>query len=168
MATAAPTDRDRDLTSVGQARALARRAKAAAPVLAELSQQQIDAIVDAAAAAATANAQAFARMAVDETGYGVYEHKIQKNLFASETVYRFIRPMQTVGIVARDPETGEVGVAVQSHWFSVGSVVSWARAGVGAVATQSIGEPSYGPNLLALLEQGVAPAEALARLTRTR
>lgn len=71
----------------------------------------------------------------------------------------------TYSIVARDPETGELGVAVQSHWFSVGSIVSWARAGVGAVATQSIGEPSYGPNLLDLLEDGVAPAEALARLT---
>jgi uncharacterized Ntn-hydrolase superfamily protein len=71
----------------------------------------------------------------------------------------------TYSIVARDADTGEVGVAVQSHWFSVGSVVSWARAGVGAVATQSIGEPSYGTNLLDLLEQGVEPAEALARLT---
>src|SRR3954471_5558450 len=58
-----------------------------------------------------------------------------------------------------------MGVAVQSHWFSVGSVVSWARPGVGAVATQSIGEPSYGPNLLDLLEEGVAPSDALARLT---
>jgi uncharacterized Ntn-hydrolase superfamily protein len=71
----------------------------------------------------------------------------------------------TYSIVARDPETGEVGVAVQSHWFSVGSVVSWARAGVGAVATQSIGEPSYGPNALDLLADGLAPSEALARLT---
>jgi len=70
----------------------------------------------------------------------------------------------TYSIVARDPESGEVGVAVQSHWFSVGSVVSWARAGVGAVATQSIGEPSYGPNALDLLAEGVAPREALDRL----
>src|SRR4051794_41862930 len=58
-----------------------------------------------------------------------------------------------------------MGVAVQSHWFSVGSVVSWARPGVGAVATQSIGEPSYGPGLLDLLAEGVEPSEALARLT---
>jgi uncharacterized Ntn-hydrolase superfamily protein len=71
----------------------------------------------------------------------------------------------TYSIVARDADTGEVGVAVQSHWFSVGSIVSWARPGVGAVATQSIGEPSYGPGLLDLLEQGVEPADALARLT---
>jgi uncharacterized Ntn-hydrolase superfamily protein len=70
----------------------------------------------------------------------------------------------TYSIVARDPETGEVGVAVQSHWFSVGSIVSWARPGVGAVATQSIGEPSYGPGALDLLAQGVAPADALTQL----
>ncbi len=70
----------------------------------------------------------------------------------------------TYSIVARDRETGEVGVAVQSHWFSVGSVVSWARPGVGAVATQSIGDPSYGPNALDLLADGVPPDEALARL----
>ena len=71
----------------------------------------------------------------------------------------------TYSIVARDAATGEVGVAVQSHWFSVGSIVSWARPGVGAVATQSIGEPSYGPNALDLLAAGVEPAEALKRLT---
>jgi len=71
----------------------------------------------------------------------------------------------TYSVVARDPESGEVGVAVQSHWFSVGSVVSWARPGVGAVATQSIGEPSYGPGLLDLLASGAAPADALAQLT---
>ena len=67
----------------------------------------------------------------------------------------------TYSIVARDPETGELGVAVQSHWFSVGSIVTWARPGVGAVATQSIGEPSYGPHLLDRLARGEAPAEAL-------
>src|SRR3954449_654214 len=71
----------------------------------------------------------------------------------------------TYSIVARDPDTGEVGVAVQSHWFSVGSIVSWTRPGVGAVATQSIGEPSYGPRLLDLLADGVEPSDALARLT---
>jgi uncharacterized Ntn-hydrolase superfamily protein len=71
----------------------------------------------------------------------------------------------TYSIVARDPDTGEVGVAVQSHWFSVGSIVSWARPGIGAVATQSIGEPSYGPGLLDLLADGAEPSDALARLT---
>ena len=68
----------------------------------------------------------------------------------------------TYSIVARDPSTGELGVAVQSHWFSVGSIVPWARAGIGAVATQSIAEPAYGPRLLARLESGEAPAAALA------
>jgi uncharacterized Ntn-hydrolase superfamily protein len=70
----------------------------------------------------------------------------------------------TYSIVACDRETGEVGVAVQSHWFSVGSVVSWARAGVGAVATQSIADPAYGPRLLDRLAAGAEPAEALDEL----
>lgn len=68
----------------------------------------------------------------------------------------------TYSIVARDPGTGELGVAVQSHWFSVGSIVAWARAGVGAVATQSIAEPAYGPRLLDRLAADEAPAAALA------
>jgi uncharacterized Ntn-hydrolase superfamily protein len=70
----------------------------------------------------------------------------------------------TYSIVARDPSTGELGVAVQSHYFSVGPVVPWAAPGVGAVATQSMVEISYGPKLLELLGEGVAPQEALARL----
>jgi uncharacterized Ntn-hydrolase superfamily protein len=70
----------------------------------------------------------------------------------------------TYSIVARDPDTGELGVAVQSHWFSVGSVVTWARPGVGAVATQAFGDPAYGPRALDLLAEGVPPADALARL----
>jgi uncharacterized Ntn-hydrolase superfamily protein len=70
----------------------------------------------------------------------------------------------TYSIVARDPETGELGVAVQSHWFSVGSVVSWAEPGVGAVATQSIAEPAYGPRLLERLRAGRAPQQALDEL----
>ncbi|HZN55491.1 MAG TPA: DUF1028 domain-containing protein [Candidatus Polarisedimenticolaceae bacterium] len=74
-------------------------------------------------------------------------------------------PVATFSIVARDPVTGDMGVAVQSHWFSVGSVVTWAEAGVGAVATQSFVEPSYGPKGLALMGQSVAPVEALKRLT---
>src|SRR4029450_1469587 len=56
-----------------------------------------------------------------------------------------VRPVHTFSIVARDPATGELGVAVQSHWFSVGSEVTWAEAGVGAVATQSFVDPSDGP-----------------------
>lgn len=73
-------------------------------------------------------------------------------------------PVATFSIVARDPATGEMGVAVQSHWFSVGSIVTWAEAGVGAVATQSFVEPSYGPKGLALMKQGVAPVDALKQL----
>ena len=70
----------------------------------------------------------------------------------------------TYSIVARDPETGRLGVAVQSHWFSVGSVVSWAEAGVGAVATQSFAEPSYGPLGLELMRRGRTAPEALETL----
>jgi acetaldehyde dehydrogenase (acetylating) len=92
---------DRDLASIAEARSLARRAKAAAPVLAEYSQEQIDAIVDAMAAAVTPHAEALARLAHEETGYGVVADKVQKNLFASEKVYKFIRPMKTVGVIRR-------------------------------------------------------------------
>lgn len=74
------------------------------------------------------------------------------------------RPVATYSIVARDAATGELGVAVQSHWFSVGSIVSWAEAGVGAVATQSFVDPSYGPLALNLLRAGRSAPEALAGL----
>jgi uncharacterized Ntn-hydrolase superfamily protein len=70
----------------------------------------------------------------------------------------------TYSIVARDADTGDLGVAVQSHWFSVGSVVTWARPGVGAVATQANLEVSYGPRLLERLAAGEAPDAALAAL----
>ena len=95
------TQTDRDLASISEARSLARRAKQAAPVLAEFSQEQIDAIVDAMAAAVTPQAEPLARLAHEETGYGVVADKIQKNLFSSEKVYRFIRPMKTVGVIRR-------------------------------------------------------------------
>jgi len=72
--------------------------------------------------------------------------------------------VHTYSIVARDPATGEMGVAVQSHWFSVGSIVTWAEAGVGAVATQSLVDPAYGPRGLELMRQGVPAAKALAQL----
>jgi uncharacterized Ntn-hydrolase superfamily protein len=74
------------------------------------------------------------------------------------------RPVNTYSIVARDAETGELGVAVQSHWFSVGSVVPWAEPGVGAVATQSFVDPSYGPLGLQLMRAGKDAAQALAAL----
>src|SRR6476620_4842213 len=92
---------DRDLASIAEARSLARRAKAAAPVLAEFTQEQIDALVDAMAAAVTPQAEALARLAHEETGYGVVADKVQKNLFASEKVYRFIKPIKTVGVIQR-------------------------------------------------------------------
>ena len=70
----------------------------------------------------------------------------------------------TFSIVARDAATGEMGVAVQSHWFSVGSVVTWAEAGVGAVATQSFIDPAYGPRGLELMRKGVRAPAALQQL----
>src|SRR5215831_11297877 len=72
--------------------------------------------------------------------------------------------VHTYSIVARDPETGEMGVAVQSHYFSVGPVVPWAEAGVGAVATQSLVLVDYGPNGLDLMRRGVAAPEALRQM----
>lgn len=77
---------------------------------------------------------------------------------------RPVRPVSTYSIVARDPVTGEMGVAVQSHWFSVGSVVSWAEAGVGAVATQAFSDPAYGPLGLAAMKAGRSAPDALKGL----
>jgi uncharacterized Ntn-hydrolase superfamily protein len=74
------------------------------------------------------------------------------------------RPLHTFSIVARDPSTGIIGVAVQSHWFSVGSDVCWAEAGVGAVATQAFADPSYGPKGLDLMRRGKSADEALMKL----
>ena len=72
--------------------------------------------------------------------------------------------IHTYSIVARDPATGCLGVAVQSHWFSVGGNVAWAEAGVGAIATQAWGEPSYGPLGLELMRAGKTPRQALDAL----
>jgi uncharacterized Ntn-hydrolase superfamily protein len=77
---------------------------------------------------------------------------------------RPLRPVATYSIVARDSVTGEVGVAVQSHWFSVGSIVTWAEAGVGAVATQSFVDPRYGPLGLELMRLGRSAPDALRAL----
>jgi acetaldehyde dehydrogenase (acetylating) len=97
--TAAPTDKD--LASIAEARSLARAARQAQAPLAELSQEQIDAIVTAMAQAVTPQAETLARLAVEETGYGVVADKVQKNLFGSCQVYEFIRPIRTVGVVNR-------------------------------------------------------------------
>lgn len=72
----------------------------------------------------------------------------------------------TYSIVARDSITGDMGVAVQSHWFSVGSVVTYGKAGVGVVATQSLVNPSYGPKGLTLMGEGLSPEQALKVLIK--
>src|SRR3954467_6585657 len=77
---------------------------------------------------------------------------------------RPLRPVSTFSIVARDPQTGEMGVAVQSHWFAVGQIVPWAEAGVGAVATQSFVDPSYGKLGLDLMRTGKSAPDALKEL----
>src|SRR4051794_10808762 len=114
---AVPTDNqgpaltDRDLASVQQARALARRARVAHAALAEFSQERIDGIVDAMAAAVRPEAEALARLAVEETGFGVVADKITKNRFACDTVHAFIKPMRTVGVVNRIEDRKVVEIA---------------------------------------------------------
>ena len=81
-------------------------------------------------------------------------------------VYSSKQPLvHTFSIVARDEKTGEMAVGVQSHWFSVGTSVPWAEAGVGAVATQSFVDKSYGPKALALLKKGFTAQQAMDSLT---
>ncbi len=81
-----------------------------------------------------------------------------QNIFGNEPL------AHTFSIVARDPETGEMGVAVQSHWFSVGSLVAWGEAGVGVVATQSFVNPSFGQRGLELLKKGMTAQEVVDNL----
>jgi uncharacterized Ntn-hydrolase superfamily protein len=83
---------------------------------------------------------------------------------AQSTPLSPLRPVHTYSIVARDPATGEIGVAVQSHWFSVGATVPWAEAGVGAVATQSFVDPSYGKRGLELMRSGKSAPDVLKAL----
>lgn len=112
MAASAPAvPSERDLASGAEARALARRAREAQRLLAEFSQARIDAIVARMAEAAEAEAEPLARLAVEETGYGVVSDKVQKNLFASRDVHAFIRPMKTVGVVARHEDRKIVEIA---------------------------------------------------------
>src|SRR5436190_18454230 len=108
---AAPPASDSDLASIAEARALARAARQAQSALAELSQEQIDTIVTAMAETVTPHAEALARLAVEETGFGVVADKVQKNLFASQRVYEFIRPMRTVGVVNRLDEKKVIEIA---------------------------------------------------------
>lgn len=85
-------------------------------------------------------------------------------LLAAPCAFAQLRPVNTFSIVARDPATGDIGVAVQSHWFAVGQIVPWAEAGVGAVATQSFVDPSYGKLGLDLLRAGKSAPDALRAL----
>ena len=85
-------------------------------------------------------------------------------LLAASPLLAQHRPVNTFSIVARDPQTGQIGVAVQSHWFAVGQIVPWAEAGVGAVATQSFVDPSYGQLGLDLLRTGKSAPDALRGL----
>jgi uncharacterized Ntn-hydrolase superfamily protein len=87
-------------------------------------------------------------------------------VIAGKRARRLQSPAMTYSIVARDPASGELGVAVQSHWFSVGPIVPWAQAGVGAVATQANAEIAYGPRALELLRAGASPDRVLAQLVQ--
>jgi uncharacterized Ntn-hydrolase superfamily protein len=85
-------------------------------------------------------------------------------LLLAPVTFAQLRPVNTFSIVARDPATGQMGVAVQSHWFAVGQIVPWAEAGVGAVATQSFVDPSYGKLGLDLLRAGKSAPDTLRAL----
>lgn len=98
---------------------------------------------------------------------------LQSSLFSfcpaesSDRNQKPLRPVSTYSIVALDKETGQLGVAVQSHWFSVGSIVSWAEAGVGAVATQSFVDPGYGALGLEMMRAGKSAEQALSGLLKS-
>ena len=87
------------------------------------------------------------------TSIGFAQIKINEDPFA-----------HTYSIVARDSSTGEIGVAVQSHWFSVGPIVAWGESGVGVIATQSFVNVSFGPRGLALLKEGLSPEQAVKKM----
>ena len=110
-APGSPAPSHADLTSMQEARDFVARAQVAQRQIAELSQEQIDAIVDAMAAAVTPHCEALAALAVEETGYGVVADKILKNRFSAETVYQFIRPMRTVGVLRRLEEKKVIEIA---------------------------------------------------------
>ena len=85
----------------------------------------------------------------------------------SAQVYKSDSPLaHTYSIVAFDEKTGDMGVAVQSHWFAVGTSVTWGEAGVGVIATQSFVNPAFGPNGLALLKKGMTPQEVVDELIK--
>src|SRR5881628_2893000 len=100
---------------------------------------------------------------IPSLNWGTVRYLLWILLFAHSALAQ-VRPVNTFSIVARDPKTGEMGVAVQSHWFAVGQIVPWAEAGIGAVATQSFVDPSYGKLGLDLLRAGKSAPEALKGL----
>src|SRR5437762_10605831 len=102
---------DKDLESVQEARHLVQTAHDAWLKFEDFTEDQVERILSEISRAAIANAQALARLAVEETGYGTVEHKTLKNLFCAEDVYRAIRPMKTVGIVSEDKDNRVVEVA---------------------------------------------------------
>jgi len=102
---------DFDLSSIQEARNLARKAREAQKVFAEISQEEVNRIVKAMAEAGESNSQWLARMAVDETKFGVFEDKITKNIFASRHVYDYIKEMKTAGIIREDPAVKVVEIA---------------------------------------------------------
>lgn len=103
---------DYDLSSIQEARDLARKAKEAQRVLAGYNQQQIDRIVAAMSEAAEANAEWLARMAVDETKFGIFQDKVKKNIFAAKNVYEFIKDMKTIGVLREDPQNKVIEAGV--------------------------------------------------------
>lgn len=107
--------------------------------------------------------ESFSEMSISEKTKKEKQEKALASVWQKKSM-KFKRLIYTFSIVARDPKTGEMGVAVQSHWFSVGSVVPWAEAGVGAVATQSFADPSYGPKGLNLMRSGKSAPKALKEL----
>ncbi len=103
---------DYDLTSIQEARDLVRKAKEAQQTLAGFSAEDIDKVLVSIVNAVEENAEALARLAVEETRYGIVEHKITKNLFASREVYAAIKDIKTVGIISEDPELKVIKAAV--------------------------------------------------------
>ena len=103
---------EKDAASIAEARALVHRAWEAFQKFQHFSQEQVDRVVEAMASAAAANAEKLARMAVEETSYGVAADKTVKNLFAAQHVYEAIRPLKTVGVVSDDRARGILEIAV--------------------------------------------------------
>ncbi|MGH9603465.1 MAG: aldehyde dehydrogenase family protein, partial [Terriglobales bacterium] len=110
--SSSPNLSSKDERSIFEARELVERAHVAFLKFQHFSQEQVDKIIDAMAEAATANAEALARLAVEETTYGRVEDKIQKNLFSSRRVYEAVRALKTVGVVREDRALGVMEVAV--------------------------------------------------------